>query len=92
MYGRVYDQFNVKRNVVSFAALIFVPLAWHGVLDHQSVVTTDDSEERGVHDLEWSGIHGGYGLVDGGFDLQHELLVAVNIGQLRDRKGGIGAV
>lgn len=92
MEMREYDQFNVETNVVSLAALIFVPLTRNSVLNHQPVVATAEREKAILHNGEWSGIHGGYGLVDGGLDFQHELLVAVKIGQLGHRKGRIVAV
>lgn len=92
MEMREYDQFNVESDVVSLAALILVPLTGNGILNHQSVVATAEREKAILHNGEWSGIHGGYGLVDGGLDFQHELLVAVKIGQLGHRKGRIVAV
>ena len=92
MEMREYDQFNVETNVVSLAALIFVPLTRNSVLNHQPVVATAEREKAILHNGEWSGVHSGYGLVDGGLDFQHELLVAVNIGQLGHRKGRIVAV
>ena len=92
MEMRKYDEFNIETNVVSLAALIFVPLTRNSVLNHQSVVATAEREKAILHNGEWSGVHGGYGLVDGGLDFQHELLVAVKIGQLRNRKGRIVAV
>ena len=92
MEMREYDQFNVETNVVSFAALIFVPLTRDSILNHQPVVATAEREKAILHNGEWSGVHSGYGLVDGGLDFQHELLVAVKIGQLGHRKGRIVAV
>lgn len=92
MEMREYDQFNVETNVVSLAALIFVPLTRNSVLNHQPVVATAEREKAILHNGEWSGVHSGYGLVDGGLDFQHELLVAVKIGQLGHRKGRIVAV
>lgn len=92
MEMRKYDQFNVETNVVSLAALIFVPLTRDSILNHQPVVATAEREKAILHNGEWSGVHSGYGLVDGGLDFQHELLVAVKIGQLGHRKGRIVAV
>lgn len=92
MEMRKYDQFNVETNVVSLAALILVPLTRDNILDHQPVVATAEREKAILHNGEWSGVHSGYGLVDGGLDFQHELLVAVKIGQLGHRKGRIVAV
>lgn len=92
MEMREYDQFNVETNVVSLAALIFVPLTRDSILNHQPVVATAEREKAILHNGEWSGVHSGYGLVDGGLDFQHELLVAVKIGQLGHRKGRIVAV
>ena len=92
MEMREYDQFNVETNVVSIAALIFVPLTRDSILNHQPVVATAEREKAILHNGEWSGVHSGYGLVDGGLDFQHELLVAVKIGQLGHRKGRIVAV
>lgn len=92
MEMREYDELNVESNVVSLAALILVPLTRNSVLNHQSVVSTTEREKGMIHNGEWSSIHGGYGLVDGGLDFQHELLVAVKIGQLGHRKGRIVAV
>lgn len=89
---REYDELDVESNVVSLTALILVPLTRNSVLNHQSVVATTEREKGMIHNGEWSGIHGGYGLVDGGLDFQHELLVAVKIGQLGHRKGRIVAV
>ena len=92
MEMRKYDQFNVETNVVSLAALIFVPLTRDSILNHQPVVATAEREKAILHNAEWSGVHSGYGLVDGGLEFQHELLVAVKIGQLGHRKGRIVAV